>query len=218
MSVYSMTGYGSASLGAAESAESTVGTAASVTVELRSVNGRYLDLSLRLPDELRGLEPALRELVAGQCKRGKIELRIATALDDDTGVPQPTSEQLNRLARVEGSVQAWLPKSAPLSVHEALQWCRGHAPAQRLDGQALEAARLAVQALREARAREGERLADVLRERCQALRQLATQAAPLIPAVVQRQQQRFLERWREALAASGAAQTIPARGACRSAP
>ena len=50
---------------------------ASLAVELRSVNHRYLDLTLKLPDELRIAEPALREILAGALKRGKVECRIA---------------------------------------------------------------------------------------------------------------------------------------------
>src|SRR5512143_1956341 len=49
----------------------------SLSVELRSVNHRYLDLQLRLPDELRGIETALRERIAAQLKRGKVECRVA---------------------------------------------------------------------------------------------------------------------------------------------
>jgi len=214
MSVYSMTGYASASAGAARQddggAAATAGAGSSVSAELRSVNGRFLDLSLRLPDELRALEPALRELVAGAVKRGKVELRIASQRDADAGLPAPGSDQLSRLARIEGSVQNWLPKAAPLSVHEALQWCRGGTATEGLDEAAMQAAREAVAALRKARGREGERLAAVLHERIGHLRTLAEQARPLLPAVVQRQQQRFLERWREALAASGAAQSVSA--------
>ena len=214
MSVYSMTGYASASAGAARQGESGAATTAAagtlVSAELRSVNGRFLDLSLRLPDELRALEPALREMVAVVIKRGKVELRITGQRDTDAGLPSPGSEQLNRLSRIEGTVQSWLPKAAPLSVHEALQWCRGGATTERLDEAALQAARDAVAALRKARGREGERLAAVLHERIAHLRALAEQAKPLLPAVVQRQQQRFLERWQEALQASGATQTVSA--------
>lgn len=209
MAVYSMTGFGSASQGAAADGGTGDG-ASSVSVDIRSVNGRFLDLTLRLPDELRGLEPALRELVGGALKRGKVELRLNTHKDSDAGWPQPTAEQLSRLLRLEGSVQGWLPKAAPLSVHEALQWCRGGAPAARLDERALAAAQAAVAALIDARGREGERLANVLRERITHLRSLAAQAAPLVPAVVARQQQRFLDRWREALAQAGAAASVPA--------
>jgi uncharacterized protein (TIGR00255 family) len=93
-------------------------------------------------------------------------------------------------------------------VHETLQWCRGGAPTERLDEAAMAAAQAAVEALAEARAREGDRLAAILRERIAHLRALAAQAAPLVPAVVQRQQQRFVERWTEALAAAGAAGSI----------
>ncbi|HEY6087446.1 MAG TPA: YicC/YloC family endoribonuclease [Burkholderiaceae bacterium] len=214
MSVYSMTGYASASAGAARHGESGVATTTGaghvVSAELRSVNGRFLDLSLRLPDELRALEPALREMVAGAVKRGKVELRITSQRDAEAGLPAPGSEQLNRLSRIEGTVQSWLPKAAPLSVHEALQWCRGGATTERLDEPALQAARDAVATLREARGREGERLAAVLQERIAHLRALTEQAKPLLPAVVQRQQQRFLERWQEALEASGAKQSISA--------
>lgn len=213
MSVYSMTGYASASIDASrprDGSAAKAGGGALVSAELRSVNGRFLDLSLRLPDELRGLEPALRELVAGSIKRGKVELRIASLSDTDAGLPAPGVEHLGRLAQIEAAVQNWLPKAAPLSVHEALQWCRGGAATERLDEAALEAAREAIAALRKARGREGERLAAVLHERITHLRALAEQARPLLPAVVQRQQQRFLERWQEALQASGAAQSISA--------
>lgn len=214
MSVYSMTGYASANAGVPQQrdggAAAKTAPAPVVSAELRSVNGRFLDLSLRLPDELRGLEPALRELVAGAIKRGKVELRIASQADADAGLPAPGAEQLSRLARIESTVQGWLPQAAPLSVHEALQWCRGGATTERLDELALAAAREAVTALRKARGREGERLASVLHERIAHLRALADQARPLLPAVVQRQQQRFLERWQEALQASGAAQSVSA--------
>lgn len=207
MAVYSMTGYGSASQGAPAQGDGA-GAGGAVTVDIRSVNGRFLDLTLRLPDELRGLEPALRELVGGQFKRGKIELRMTPQREADAGWPQPTSEQLNRLSRLESTVHSWLNKATPLSVHEALQWCRGGAPAERLDEAALAAAQAAVAALSEARAREGARLATILHERIAHLRTLAAQAGPLVPAVVQRQQQRFLERWNDALAAAGAGATV----------
>jgi uncharacterized protein (TIGR00255 family) len=90
-----------------------------------------------------------------------------------------------------------------------MQWCRTGTPTERLDDAALEAARSAVAGLVEARTREGERLAGILMERVKRLRALAAEAEPLVPAVVLRQQQKFLERWQEALEATGAAQSIP---------
>jgi uncharacterized protein (TIGR00255 family) len=206
MSVYSMTGFAHATQGAGGDAAN----GASVTVEVRSVNSRFLDLSLRLPDELRGLEPALRELVGAACRRGKIELRVAPQREADGAWPQPQPEQLHRLSRLESTITGWLPNARPLSVNEALAWCRQGVPAERLDEAVLGAARTALDGLREARAREGARLVAILQERIDRLRELAAQAAPLVPAVVQRQQQRFLDRWNEALQNAGAAGSVSA--------
>ncbi len=214
-----MTGYACATSGAGPTNETGTiaealtqrpagSTAPAVTVELRSVNSRFLDLAFRMPDELRPLEPALRELLAGALRRGKVELRIGTRADSETDWPQPQPEQLNRLARLESTVQGWLPKAQPLSVHEVMQWCRNGVLAERLDEATMDAARRAVAGLIDARAREGERLTGILMERVKRLRALAVEAEPLVPAVVQRQQQKFLERWQEALEATGAAQSI----------
>jgi uncharacterized protein (TIGR00255 family) len=219
MAVYSMTGYACASAGGGTTAETGTiaeastprpsASATSVTVELRSVNGRFLDLNFRMPDEFRSLEPALRDLLSGALRRGKVELRLNTKGGADTAWPHPQPEQLNRLSGLESTVQGWLPKAQGLSVHEVLQWCKTGTVGERLDEVAMEAARSAIAGLSEARKREGERLVSVLLERVKRLRELAAQAEPLVPAVVARQQQKFLERWQEALEAAGAAQTIP---------
>jgi len=204
MAVYSMTGYASA---ASEPAAGAV----AVSVEARSVNGRFLDLALRLPDEVRGLEPPLRELLTAAFRRGKIELRVATGRDSEGALPQPSTEQLNRLAHVQGSIKGWLPGARDLSVNEVLHWCRAGTSAEKLNEPALAAARRCIDGLREARAREGARLVAMLMERVTRLRELAAQAAPLLPQVVQRQQTRFLERWNEALATVQAAASVPAQ-------
>ena len=224
MSVYSMTGYASASShalaagsppGAGEPGNEAAprpdgGTRSALTVELRSVNSRFLDLAFRMPDELRAIEPALRELLTARLRRGKVELRLNLQREHDSALPQPQPEQLNRLARIEGTVQSWLPKAQPLSVHEVLQWCKGSAPAERLDEAALVATRRCLDGLVESREREGRRLVQILMERIERLRELAVQAEPLVPQVVERQQQRFLERWQQALESAGAAQSMSA--------
>jgi uncharacterized protein (TIGR00255 family) len=212
-----MTGYANAASGGmadtASDAAAAGTPAASVTVEARSVNGRFLDLSFRLPDDLRGLEPALRELLASNFRRGKIEVRVSTQRESESAWPNPNAEQLNRLLRLEGTVQSWLPQARGLSVGEVLQWCRQGAGSERLDEPALEAARRCIAGLREAREREGQRLVTMLMDRVTRLRELADRAEPMMPMVVQRQQQRFLERWNEALAsanAGGTANAVPA--------
>jgi len=213
-----MTGYANASTGACAPGAAALHEAsaraagrgrpqAAATVEVRSVNGRFLDLALRLPDELRGLEPQLRAMLAERFKRGKIELRIATAGAAEGAVPEPTPEQLAHLARVDAAVREHLPHARALSVHETLQWCRGSAAAEP-EHAVVDAAARAIEMLAEARAREGERLAAVLAERVAHLRTLAATAEPLVPAAVQRMRQRFLERWQEALDKAGAAQSV----------
>jgi uncharacterized protein (TIGR00255 family) len=203
-----MTGYASANAGAGLRPDGTSSATASVTADVRSVNGRFLDLSLKLPDEWRGLEPALRELVAAVVKRGKVELRLATAREGGDAMAAPSAQALMGVARVESMVLGWLPKAAPLSVHEAIQYCRGSMSVADLEAPALEAARGALAGLKAARAREGARLAAVLKERVTYLRGLVERAGPLVPAIVQRQRERFLERWNEALAAGDAASTV----------
>ncbi len=219
MAVYSMTGYATAAGGVASPSETAPSAdllatrpgpsgSAGIGIELRSVNARFLDLAFRLPDEFRSLEPALRELLSAAFRRGKIELRLNVRDGAESSWPQPQPEQLNRLGRLESVVQSWLPNARALSVHEVLQWCRAAAPVERLDEIVLDAARRCVAGLREARAREGARLAAVLLERIARLRALTEEAVPLVPAVVKRQQERFVERWAEALERSGAGQTM----------
>jgi uncharacterized protein YicC (UPF0701 family) len=210
MAVYSMTGYASASTGDGvlprlDAAANDTGDAAAapnagtVTVEARSVNGRFLDVSFRLPDELRALEPALRDLMGAGFKRGKIEMRVSTTREAESTLPQVSPDQLNRLAHLQSSVQAFMPQARALSVNEALNLCKGGATNTKLDEPTLAAAKRCIKGLQEARAREGARLATMLLDRVANLRALAAQAGPLLPAVVARQQARFLERWNEAL-------------------
>ena len=219
MSVYSMTGYASVVASVAdhvsentEDAEAPPAAArkqagGSVGAELRSVNSRFLDLSFKLPDEFRGLEPAFREAITAAFKRGKIELRLLAQRTSDSAWPQPQPDQLHTLARLEGMVQNWLPKAGGLTVNEVMHWCRGATPAVKLDDAALEAVRRCIEAMKDAREGEGRRLVAVLLDKLAQLRELAAQAGPLVPQAVQRQQERFLQRYQEALQAVGGSVT-----------
>ena len=210
-----MTGYANASAGPAlpsaaalHEPRAAAAQSSPIGVEMRSVNGRFLDLALRLPDEFRALEPQLRDLITARFKRGKIELRLTGSGDAEGAAGDPRPEQLARLAQIEGRVRERLPQARSLSVHEVLQWCRGAASNEDMGGAVLDAARRCIDGLAEARAREGARLAAVLGERVAHLHTLASAAEPLVPAAVARQQQRFLERWQEALEKAGAAQSV----------
>lgn len=190
MPVYSMTGYASVTHGRG------------LVVECRSVNGRFLDLSLKLPEELRGFEPALRELVAARIKRGKLELRASVHGGEAQAAQPPSAQVLQQVAQWQARVRECLPQAQALSVADALQLARSLAPsAPTEDTDVLAAAQACIEALAEAREREGQRLVDILLERVALIESLAAKAQPLVPAVVQRQQERFVERWHEALKA-----------------
>ncbi|MGB4346883.1 MAG: YicC/YloC family endoribonuclease, partial [Burkholderiaceae bacterium] len=109
-----MTGY------AVSSRESASGT---VTIELKSVNSRFLDLQFRLNDDLRAFEPTLREAIMARVARGKVECRLSfgrKAQGDSTLATNDTL--LTALATLQKSVQAHFADAAPLSVNELLRW------------------------------------------------------------------------------------------------
>ena len=200
--VQSMTGYATVQA-RIDGAQPGAAAAVNLGLEIRSVNGRFLDLALRLPDELRACEPALRELVQAQLRRGKVELRASLEGEGGAGLQAPSPQRLARLAELQRSVQAQLPQAPGLSVAEVLRL--GNQPEHsgpELQSRLLGLARQALQDLQAARQREGQRLLAMLRDRCGQLRTLAQQAGPLVPQLVEQQKSRFLERWREAMALS----------------
>ncbi len=198
-----MTGYASAHSGgsaAPASADSGRDAQPGVGVEIRSVNSRFLDLAFKLPDDLRATEPALRDLLGAQLKRGKVEVRAWIEGRTDTLPRQPGAPELQKLVSLQDHVRAWLPAAMPLSVAEVLQLTarqQGH-PGE-LHEALLALAQSALEQLIAAREREGKRLAAMLLDRLGQLRQLAKDAQPLIPQLVAQQRQRFIDRWNEAL-------------------
>lgn len=169
-------------------------------LEIRSVNSRFLDLSFRLSEELRQHEPALRELLQGRLKRGKVELRAGLESTQSDAVRDPNARMLQRLASVQDTVRTWLPDARSLSVADVLRLgAAEEAPPSDL-GPALQAlATKAVDDLVASREREGARLAKMLLGHLKQLGELAEQARPLVPQLVEQQRTRFLERWKEAM-------------------
>ncbi len=207
MPVYSMTGYASVqqSIGPASASSSGNGIqqatdAERLGLEIRSVNSRFLDLTLRLPDELRSQEPALRELLSAGLKRGKVELRITLEKTGAKGIEAPTTHLLKQIHALETQVRSVLPNARELSVADVMRLAGEQ---QRIDPESgpllLQLARIALEELRTARGQEGQRLTDMLLDRTHQLRQLSHQAQPLVPKLVAQQRQKFLDRWREAM-------------------
>jgi uncharacterized protein (TIGR00255 family) len=160
----------------------------SLTVELRSVNHRYLDLSIRLPDELRGQESALRERISAELRRGKVECRISLARNAPGSASLAVSaERVEQVARAAADVERHAPGAAPLTIAEILRWPGVLAePTLAPDTLAKivhEQVGRALAELAASRAREGAKIAAALEERCAAIEAQVARVAPRIPAL-----------------------------------
>ena len=212
MAVYSMTGY--ASVQQALAATPADGDAKSAParrlgLEIRSVNSRFLDLTFRLPDDLRPHEAAMRERITAKLKRGKVEVRASIESDAEGSLPEPSPRLLQKLNSLQDGVRAWLPQANPLSVADVLRLSAGSESRGNESPEVVVAlVDQALAAMLEARKREGGRLATMLKGHTAQLRTLAETAAPLVPQLVAQQRQRFIERWTEAMALTDGA-TLP---------
>lgn len=196
MTIHSMTGYAALDrdLGPVRMA-----------LELKSVNGRFLDLNFRCAEELRFLEMPLREKLSAAIGRGKLDCRLYLQ-PNNAATPQlaPNFVLVKQLAVLAAEVRTVAPDAAPLSVAEVLRW-----PGV-LASEAVEPERLQAEcfALLEAvlaeflasRAREGARLADVLRERVARMRAEVAKVEPMVPVAIAEYTERLATKLREAVA------------------
>ena len=174
-----------------------------LSVELRSVNARFLDLQFRIADELRAAEPLLRELMQARLARGKVDCRVFLA-DDASGIAGRLSvEAIARLRELSAQVLKEMPQAAPLRVGDVLRW-PGVIVESPLDEEkthrfAAEVCARALEELVASRSREGAKLAAALAERVAAMRRRVDEVAPLVPQSLATYQARLAERLREAL-------------------
>ncbi len=160
----------------------------SLAVELRSVNHRYLDLTLKLPDELRTAESILRERLAGALKRGKVECRVALNRAAQGSASMAVDEaRMAQLAQAAAAVARAVPGAAPLSIHEILRWpgvlAEPGVPAALLQERATTLVEQALVELAAARAREGAKTAAVLETCCAGIATQMARVTPRIPAI-----------------------------------
>jgi uncharacterized protein (TIGR00255 family) len=192
--ILSMTGY------ANTSAEFAAG---SLSLELRAVNHRYLDIQLRMPEELRCFEGGLREMVSAQLQRGKVECRINYAARDVLGSTTLNLNLLKQLAAWNTEVQTSMPGAAALSVADVLNW-RGmlETPTASADEMRTTLTGLMKTALVEfsaSRAREGEKLKDFLIVRLEKIEALRLDVMPHVPAAIAAYETRLINRLRDAM-------------------
>jgi uncharacterized protein (TIGR00255 family) len=192
--ILSMTGY------AAASAELDNG---SLTLDLRAVNHRYLDIQLRMPDELRGFEGTLREAITAQLQRGKVECRINLAVRSAQGGAALNLGLLQQLAAWNEEIQSALPDARSLSVADVLRWNgvleTPAASADELRAALLDLLQTVLQEFSAARAREGEKLKDFLLQRVDRIEALRNAVMPHVPAAIAAYEQKIIARLREAM-------------------
>lgn len=202
-----MTGY------AVTSRESAAGT---LTIELKSVNSRFLDLQFRINDDLRALEPLLREAIMARAARGKVECRLSFGRKAQGDSTLATNDALlASLAGLQQKLQAQFPDARPLSVSDLLRWPGVLAESEisqeslQADVQATLAATL--DAFVESRSREGTVLETMLLGRITDLEAIVDRITPLVPQAVAAFHQKATERMQQALglALSSAANAAP---------
>lgn len=174
-------------------------------LELKSVNGRFLDLYFRCGDELRFLEMPVRERLAAAIGRGKIECRLYLQ-PDNAVVPQPVPNLalVRQLGALEAAVRATLADAAPLAVAEVLRWpgvlAAEAVPAERLQAECFALLDAVLHDFLASRAREGDKLAAVLRARAARMRAEVAKVEPMVPAAIADYSERLAARLREAVA------------------
>jgi uncharacterized protein (TIGR00255 family) len=193
--IQSMTGY------AVASAESPRGR---LSLELRSVNARFLDLQFRVADELRALEPALRELIVARVSRGKVDCRFFFNETESATRPEGLNAQaLQKLKDLAAQAKGAFPDAAPLRIADVLRWpgvlAQPQADEEALRRLGTDLCRRALEDLVAARAREGAKLAAAVGERVASMRRRVEEVLPLMPQAIAAYRARLAEKLREAL-------------------
>lgn len=194
LSIASMTGYFAAD---------GMTPAGTVTVECRSVNSRFLDLTLRLDDTLRFAEPAIRERLQKRLTRGKVEVRMSLSADESALPAQINENALKRLLELQSAVLRHSPEAAELSVSEILEM-PGIAHTAQTDKDELLQAVLAVldktlDGFIAAREREGAALAKVINSYMDKMTSVVEEVRAAIPQILAQLQAKLAARLEDAL-------------------
>jgi len=193
--IFSMTGYATATQ------ETPYG---SFSLELRSVNNRYLDIQFRLPDDFRKQEAAMRELLSTRLGRGKVECRLNFSPATNTGDNQQLDNTLlDKLLQLDRTVKTLHPTAQSLAVAEILKWPgmlgNDNFPIDELGEISIGLLQVALEDLKAARTREGNKLRFILLGRTHQMRQLLQTAIPRIPTLIATFEEKLRTRIEEIL-------------------
>jgi len=173
-----------------------------LTWEIRSVNHRFLETTVRLPEELRGIEPAVRERVTARLGRGKVEcnLRLKTAAAGSAAI-QVNERLVDQVLQAADKMAHRLHSSHQLSIMDILRWPGVMETAEQDFSPVQEAALVlldqTLDSLLEARAREGARLADLIAQRVLGMHKQVETARERMPFVIAAVRERLRARLAE---------------------
>lgn len=183
------------------------GAAGTLTIEIKSVNSRFLDLQFRINDDLRALEPDLRAAIMAAITRGKVEVRLSFGRKVSGGSSALNQELLADLARLQGEVTRHFAQAPVMTVAELLRWpgvieesTIGQESLQ-LDVASLTSTTIA--AFVDSRRREGAALETMLQSRIESMEAIVKRITPLIPQVISQFQHKAIERMQDALGMAG---------------
>jgi uncharacterized protein (TIGR00255 family) len=193
--IRSMTAFGAARLDS---------DAGSISAEIRSVNNRFLDLSLRIPEDLRFAEPRVRELVGRQALRGKVELKLSYAAIDRDALRPIDAEAVRALAEQLHWARQYIPDLPAPTLAELPREgaARGGLDADTWLPLCEQACAQALEEFGAARRREGERLAQAMLAMADEIDVIVARVDAELPALVRQHQDRVAQRLREALEAA----------------
>ena len=163
--------------------------AGTLTWELRSVNHRYLELGLKLPDDFKSLEPEIRKLASQFLKRGKIDLGLRYKLNDaGAGEVQLNEEIVRSLRKVEQEVLNIVHEGSKMSVADILSWPGVIADSEKdlspMVALALSSLEKALGQMIETRESEGQALQDMIKSRCTQINKIVKQLRAHRPAMM----------------------------------
>ena len=174
-----------------------------LTLELRSVNHRYLDISLRLPEDFRNLEPKIREKISAKLARGKVEIGLRFSRSETSdGEIQIDEELVEQITNASRKIDHILYNPNAVSSLDILRW-PGVIKAPELDSDELTSALLelldiTLSDLIEGRKREGEKLAALIKQRCQSISEVIAAVKKRLPEVMQTWREKLVTRLKEA--------------------
>lgn len=177
---------------------------ATLLLELRAVNSRYLDLHFKLDENLRGFEPTIRELISAQLNRGKIECKVnliqRTQLSQEAALDGALMLQL---AVMQSQAKAYFPTSRELSMADILRW-PGVVLTQGIDQDLLledikQLVQQGLQDLKASRAREGDKLKKLILDRIHQMEALVEKVKPLLPTLAKEYQAKLENKLQETL-------------------